>query len=689
VVVAPPRPEPVRHVGPASIAPPLPLPIPGESSGHVDDRVAPATPAVTDLLRPGVRRRMLRAGCYLLRYTPTPRATALVPLHYDGTMRVERDSNGTTASGDLYLHRRNFLAHPAAREPDPSAGIPIFPRRNYRYYLRVTQILEMPTFLDRFTLGFELHRFDAATVSWQLEGPFTAEMRWTSAPVGYPSRADFLHGDVLDASGSAVGELAMGWVSKRLRRAVIEIDRVASSESALSSSAGVDWAEIFAQVGWEVTVDESDSNLSEPSGDAWSDAEMHAELLARRDSADLDSEWRYWLLCVRRLDSTERGIMFDAFATDSNAVPREGAGIASHWVIPDEDPWGLVRGMRFGEATDPYFRTAVHELGHAMGLYHNTVDNGFMHTTPDIAASAVPPQRFPQNIKWAHAADDQHRLRHMPDVWVRPGGMPFGSDYGTAPISTDDEMAEAEGLRVEVVPVLASVPLGAPVRVEVSLVNGTGQTLAVPASLALKDGNVRGRIVQPSGAVRTFRSLLRCIEEHRLVSLDDGEARRDSLTLLRGPEGALFPASGAYRVEVDVEWEVGDVPVRVTGAADVLVTGAQDEQHAAHALQLLSTPDALLTLALGGDHLTDGIAAVQSALADPVLRPHFAWIESKRVAQPFMDRPADLDRAAALIDEETVMSSAEVRKASRIADAAGGGAPERLAMAVRRRMVDG
>ena len=47
----------------------------------------------------------------------------------------------------------------------------------------------------------------------------------------------------------------------------------------------------------------------------------------------------------------------------------------------------------------PYFRTAVHEIGHARGLYHNPVDNGFMHTTPDIAANAVPPCNTLRRVK--------------------------------------------------------------------------------------------------------------------------------------------------------------------------------------------------------------------------------------------------------------------------------------------------
>jgi hypothetical protein len=667
----------VRAVeGPAvapSALPPLPDVV-GDDAGppaaDIAELVAQQIPGLLARPVPGpARRRTLRAGCYLLRYTPLPPATALFPLHYDGTLRVERAGANTIASGDLYLHRarvRPPFGHPHAAsltEPNPAAGIPIFPRTRYRYYVRVTQIVPRAAG-THFTLGFELHRFDHASRSWSLEDSFTADMHWTAAPSGFPS--DYLKGDVRSSSGAMVGHLTMGWVSERLRRAVVEIDRVAASETTLGNSAGLDWHEIFEQVGWDVTVDESDANLSEPSGQSWSDAEMHTELLARRDSADLDSEWRYWLICVRRLDSTDRGIMFDAFGGDSNNIPREGAGISSHWQIPNSDPWGLVRGMRFGTATDPYFRTAVHEIGHAMGLYHNIVDNGFMNTTPEIAASAVPPQQFPQNIQWSHAPDDQKRLRHMPDMWVRPGGVAFGAAYSTAPISPGDVVEDAEGLELAVRALLAAVPIGAPVRVDYSLDNTSDEALLVPASLSMKSGSVKGRVIDPSGAVRTFRSILRCIEEEPLSELDPGESVAHSVTLLRGAEGALFPAPGAYRIVVEVEWNVGGVPVATAGETSVMVTAAIDTEHAEAALRLLSTPDALLTLAIGGDHLEKGIEAVQAGLENEVLRPHYAFIEAKRLGRPFYDRPADIDAAAALIDESTVLSQAELKRAAEL-----------------------
>ena len=135
----------------------------------------------------------------------------------------------------------------------------------------------------------------------------------------------------------------MGWVSPYLRKATIEIDRVAQSETTLNNGAGVDWRSIGDAIGWDITVDESHANVAEPSGEFWSDAEAHAEMLARRDASNLDAEWRYHVLCVRRLDSTERGIMYDAYGGDSNNIPREGCVISSHWTIPNTQAWGTCR----------------------------------------------------------------------------------------------------------------------------------------------------------------------------------------------------------------------------------------------------------------------------------------------------------------------------------------------------------
>jgi hypothetical protein len=535
----------------------------------------------------------------------------------------------------------------------------------YRYYLRVTQLLESITFQKHFTLGFELYRF-AAPNTWTNEGAFTAKMVWQFlAPPGYPTTGDYLVGDVKNNAGTVVGRLTMGWVSPSLRKATLEIDRVSVSEVPLNNGAGIDWKAIFNPMGWDVAIAVSDADVVEPSGESWSDAELHQAMLARRDASNLDSEWRYHILAVQRIDSTPRGIMYDAGATDSNNVPREGAALSSHWVIPNEDPWGLVKGVRFGAAAAPYFRTAVHELGHALGLFHNTVDNGIMNTTDVIASSGTAANPFPNNIQWFFATDDQKRLRHYPDIYIRPGGTAFGTaSEVTPPISPTDMVFTMEGLELRVTPLLTTVPLGAAVRMNVELINTSDRPIMAPINLSMKSGMVRGIVTDPNGTSRTFLPLVRCIEEHPIGNLEPGQRIMHSITLLRGAEGALFPLSGAYRVCVDVNWEMGGMTATVAGEATLMVTAAVDEAHGEAALKVLSTPDALLTLVLGGDHLPEGIEAIQTALENPILRPHFAFIEAKRLADRFGQRKPDLKAAAELIDDATVMSPAEIQRAA-------------------------
>jgi hypothetical protein len=334
-------------------------------------------------------------------------------------------------------------------------------------------------------------------------------------------------------------------------------------------------------------------------------------------------------------------------------------------MIPNTPDWGLVANERFGTAAKPYFRTAIHEIGHAMGLYHNTVDNGFMNTTDVIAASATPANPFPNNIQWSHATDDQKRLRHMPDIYVRPGGTPFGTSYATTPISPDDLESPAEELQLEVSPVLEAVPVGAPVRVNVVLKNVSDHAVVAPAKIGLSVDVVRGRVVGPQGLERTFSPLQLCVDDQPLGVLAPGESVAGSLTLLRGGEGALFPSSGMHTVEVTVTWHVAGIGRTVQGRTGVMVTPVADDAHARAAARLLSTPDVHLALVLGGDHLEEGIAALQTALDNPVLRPHYAYVEFKRRAQRFGRRRPEVD--VDLIDDSTVMSQAEMSKLDRIA----------------------
>jgi hypothetical protein len=101
-------------------------------------------------------------------------------------------------------------------------------------------------------------------------------------------------------------------------------------------------------------------------------------------------------------------------------------------------------------------------------------------------------------------------------------------------------------------------------------------------------------------------------------------------------------------------WDSNGIDAQVTGKAELIVTAATSETHANAARKLLSTPDTLLALVIGGDHLVDGVTAIGAALQNPVLRPHYAYIEGKRVARRFR--------------KTTVMSDAERAKADTFFD---------------------
>lgn len=199
-------------------------------------------------------------------------------LHYDGTMRIERHASGVTASGDLYSHSPfRFVSFPSFRlvrntDASPSAGIPIFPRNRYRYYLRVTQILEYWTFGSTFVMKFELFRFNSGTNTWTNQGVHSAKMTFTSAPANYPSGATYLKGDLISPVGVNLGPITMGWVSKYLRKATVEVDRVSASEYPGGNGGGEDWKSVFDDVDWDLNVYESGTKLEEPSGESWSDA---------------------------------------------------------------------------------------------------------------------------------------------------------------------------------------------------------------------------------------------------------------------------------------------------------------------------------------------------------------------------------------------------------------------------------
>jgi hypothetical protein len=278
-----------------------------------------------------------------------------------------------------------------------------------------------------FDLTFEVYRFfprimrrldGAMTAWWALEGSYTARMMPAEAPAGYPAADRFFVGDVSDPTNlPPTFRMQLGWVSPFLRTAVIEIDRVPDANVPQDNYAGVNWQSVFHSFGWDVRVIVSDNDVAKAAGGpVWNPTDADTAMRARRDRSDLDAEWRFYILVAPEIfaPASDLGYMYHP--------RREALFMASQHVFPaNELQWGALRGKRL-DTTVAFFRTAIHEMGHAMSLVHNVTGFHFMRTTTAIAAEAPADAPFPANIVWSFSPQDARRLRHWPDITVRPGG---------------------------------------------------------------------------------------------------------------------------------------------------------------------------------------------------------------------------------------------------------------------------
>lgn len=624
----------------------------------------PFPPPPTPFPPPLPPLRSLRGGCWLINYEPVPNSS----VKYDGTIRVEHNSSGTTASGDLY--QRPVLTQPSLPPnpptvitlppPSPRGGFPSFALGAYRYFTRVVDIPEKYYIGDTFRIGFELWRFFAGSNTWSNgpESTLKASMHLMTAPADYPG--EYFEGDVKDAAGAVTGRLKMGWVSEYYRKIIIEIDTLPFSVRPEDNGieGGEDWYTVFNKVGFEVDVLPPDTDTPSTIADflsgKWTNAEMHAAMLQRRKPIYLDfSQWHYHILAVPLIERTERGIMYDYGSTDSDKLPREGVGIACDWVpqATDRVPWGETVGKRWGDNAAAYFRTAVHELGHALGLEHNSTDTDFMCTSDTIAKAPGGP--FPRQIKWAFADDDLKRLRHWPDIFIRPGGVPFlGAMNSGLPMTPTDFDIRHPDLKLELKPVEghSDFPIGAPVRVNLTLTNMGKSPLMVPSDINLRSpffsGTVTANFITAPGIIVP---LVYCTDSNPISELKAGESRSGSITLLRGRSGSLFPTSALYTITVNVAWPIDiNFTSYVFGKCNVFIRPPTNSKLA---FRLLADSDLHLLMMTGGDdpRFERSQEIIHAAMKDDTMKQHFAFAEAKRLAKKFGKREGDAAAAGRVL----------------------------------------
>lgn len=261
---------------------------------------------------------------------------------------------------------------------------------------------------------------------------------------------------------------------------------------------------------------------------------------------------------------------------------------------------------------------------------------------------------FPRVVEPRFHPEDTRRLQLAPDWTIRPG-TDFNDD---GPMFADVHRANrAAGMRLEVSPLLPSVPLGAPVRVNLKLLNDSDKRQRVPARLGFSSGSLCGEVIDTGGRSRSFWPVKISLDDANLDWMEAGAWRCHALTLLRGCQGSLFPHPGPYTVKVRLEWKSDTGFVFVEDAADVVIAGHATEARKALAASIIFEPETLLSLAIGGEQFEAGDRVIEAAARDDVLGPHWAVTLFKQ-----QYRRNRFGAACGLISSSSILSLPEIQR---------------------------
>jgi hypothetical protein len=324
--------------------------------------------------------------------------------------------------------------------------------------------------------------------------------------------------------------------------------------------------------------------------------------------------------------------------------------------------FATVAGQTVAEVPAARFYVLMHELGHTMGLLHRYRGFGFMQEIQYYATISDPP--FPNNLRFRYDPQDELRLRHHPDIFVRPGGAPYGTSYSVVPVPDVDLVADVGSqLKLVVSPLVPVVPLGAPVRLQVRLTNRADVTLPGPADLGLLAGSLFGQVIAPSGEARVFAPV-NPLEYRSTADLAPGASLCHGESLWRGPDGALFPAPGLYRIEIQAGWLAPGGLATTLADCQVMIGPPCSYLHAKMALALLASQDIVLLLVFrsspdaGSEDARKRIGAAMELLHQAArideLRDSLAPIEAALLAT------GNLGQAAGLIDDKSLLTTSEI-----------------------------
>lgn len=571
-------------------------------------------------------------GCYRISMISTLASPFRGQKNFEGTMRVENvvDNNGNKShaiSGDFYRKPVKFGFPPGLELNELALAlrpvIPIFSRSRYHSYLKVVGIRKSKLIRlgQKCTIELTVEEYNyspPATDAGHGNFPETPTrtlrivLNSVAPPAGHSGPS--FEGRVFDGATPLTVLFKMEWVSKFFRRASLELENVVGA--AIPSSAGAnDFKSIYATAGWDLTVITGDTNLAVPAGvsaaNPWSNAELHAFMLANRNSGvSLDQNWRYYYVSVPHSSDSGAifGIMFDQIGDQ-----REGS-------------CNFINNMT-GNFSDAFskLRSAAHEIGHGFNQLHpqneNETENQgrenfIMTQSGDTRAAIIAAGgTYPDDIRFEFSPHHRHHLVHAPDMVVRPGGEDFGFGHGDVLSGSfnpeDAELATDLGLTLTFDTVRNHIKLGEPLVLKIELTNSGNTDISIPQSIAWTRPNTNIAVGQVGYDMRTVSSFAHVCDSTSQQVLAPGKSIKTEELVYWDTQGFVFTRPGVHKVEVTTRWNSDGYDMALKAEkyvwVDFPVTSKENE-----AAALLMHPDVGKYVALGGNakHLATAVERI-------------------------------------------------------------------------------
>lgn len=607
---------------------------------------------------------------------------------FRGTLRIERIKDEVyIISGDLYnvsqsyKKKRSTLSFP---QQGPKHQFPIYPISNYTFYLSVLNIVHEHTNSEKLSFEFSLFKFDyfecfaptsetSSSNIWSLEGTYTVEFtKGTNKDRLF--EANFYNtGNIKNGEGVVVGEMKLLYRSNFFRKAIIEMDREDGLFFPLMNSNGLDWHDIFKRIGWDISILTRTLNFRKKIDSFWSISELRSFVSNHRSNTDLDYTWSYHLFCVKGLEDSTRGIMYD-FAIGNNrelnVTPRRGVAV----VCPPKN----------NQNNDFFFRTALHEIGHSMGLRHDKEGATIMRPTNEIL------RQKQVNIEWSFSERDQFLLKHLPDINIRPGGAPYDillshnysmgskdslidrtisfNQFSKDPINNE--------LEVELKPVLLRNPIGSPVCINCELINNVHnkpeETTTKPIEIsksAIIDLTINCLSINNNKYDQYIAPFQILINDDEKEEIFPGRSKIFSISLLSNKDIPIFRHVGKYKLFINILLNtLSDDQIKIKAETTIEIikpkmTVKEERIYNQFCHEIFATQEFLVLFSLGGgDNLHKGVRLLNKLLSNPVFFRHYSWLKAVQIGNSFFNRKGNLKRMAKTLRMNTVLGYNDIKK---------------------------